>query len=230
VRAIRDALLAAQRIAEEKERNLHARAAEGNANRADEWRVQDHLAHLAAWRNHAADALRGDFTPVDDVDAFNARVFEQTRSLAPDAAVEQARASWERLLEALEERSEAELHQPVPTRADRELWSVVPGNGHLHLAEHLAFIAEAEGDRAAADAAQRWALDVVLDTFDDPVSISHAEYNLACYYAKGGRSAEALPHLRRAFELNADLRALAARDSDLDPIRTEAGFATLVEA
>jgi uncharacterized Ntn-hydrolase superfamily protein len=46
-------------------------------------------------------------------------------------------------------------------------------------------------------------------------------YNLACYEALAGRSADALVHLRRAVELDGSYRALAAEDPDFDPIRSE---------
>jgi uncharacterized Ntn-hydrolase superfamily protein len=46
-------------------------------------------------------------------------------------------------------------------------------------------------------------------------------YNLACYESLAGRSADALVHLRRAVELDASYRALAAEDPDFEPIRSE---------
>jgi uncharacterized Ntn-hydrolase superfamily protein len=46
-------------------------------------------------------------------------------------------------------------------------------------------------------------------------------YNLACYESLAGRSGEAVAHLRRAVELDASYRALAADDPDFDPIRAE---------
>ena len=44
-------------------------------------------------------------------------------------------------------------------------------------------------------------------------------YNLACYESLAGRSEDAVSHLRRAVELDASYRALAADDPDFDPIR-----------
>jgi tetratricopeptide (TPR) repeat protein len=50
-------------------------------------------------------------------------------------------------------------------------------------------------------------------------------YNLACFEAQGGRRAEALEHLRRAFELDPEkVRAWASDDSDLDSIRDDPAF------
>jgi len=54
-------------------------------------------------------------------------------------------------------------------------------------------------------------------------------YNVACCESMAGRTADALEHLRRAIAIAPDpLRGLAAEDSDLDPIRSEPGFAELL--
>lgn len=223
---LRAGLVASQRAAESKEAELYPRVTETAGD--DQWRIQDHLAHLAAWREHATETLQGHSTPVDDIDAYNARLYDQTRDLSPEEVLQRARTSWVRLIEMLETLTSEQLHAPLPGRADRELWTVVPGDGHLHLAEHLSFIAEAAGDAAGADAAQLWARDIVQASFDDPTSVSHADYNLACYYAKAARTAEAIPPLRRALELNPELIDLARRDSDLDPIRSNPEVVELV--
>jgi uncharacterized Ntn-hydrolase superfamily protein len=46
-----------------------------------------------------------------------------------------------------------------------------------------------------------------------------ALYDLACFESLAGRRDDALAHLRRAVELDASYRELAASDSDFDPIR-----------
>jgi uncharacterized Ntn-hydrolase superfamily protein len=53
-------------------------------------------------------------------------------------------------------------------------------------------------------------------------------YDLACFEALAGESEEALRHLTRSLELEPDLRAGAAADSDFDPIRQDPRFAALV--
>ncbi|MEP6640466.1 MAG: GFA family protein [Gaiellales bacterium] len=58
----------------------------------------------------------------------------------------------------------------------------------------------------------------------------HAQlaYNIACCESLAGRAADAIEHLRRAIERAEDMRALAADDSDFDPIRAEPTFKALV--
>jgi hypothetical protein len=53
-------------------------------------------------------------------------------------------------------------------------------------------------------------------------------YNIACCESLAGRTADALRHLRIAVERSQELRELAARDSDLDPIRDDPAFRELI--
>jgi tetratricopeptide (TPR) repeat protein len=53
-------------------------------------------------------------------------------------------------------------------------------------------------------------------------------YNLACCESLAGRTADAIEHLRLALDRSEGLRSLAAKDSDLDPIRDEPAFGELV--
>jgi tetratricopeptide (TPR) repeat protein len=54
-------------------------------------------------------------------------------------------------------------------------------------------------------------------------------YNVACCESLAGRREEAIEHLRRAIERSDRSRALAAGDSDFDPIRDDPRFRELVE-
>jgi quercetin dioxygenase-like cupin family protein len=53
-------------------------------------------------------------------------------------------------------------------------------------------------------------------------------YNLACCESLAGRPADAIGHLRQAFERSGDLREWAKTDTDFDPIRDEPEFKELV--
>jgi hypothetical protein len=53
-------------------------------------------------------------------------------------------------------------------------------------------------------------------------------YNLACCESLAGRKADAIEHLRVAVERSDQWRALAAEDSDLDPIRDDRAFKELI--
>jgi hypothetical protein len=53
-------------------------------------------------------------------------------------------------------------------------------------------------------------------------------YNVACCESRAGRTESAIEHLGQAISRHADLRSLAAGDSDFDPIRDESAFRELV--
>jgi hypothetical protein len=53
-------------------------------------------------------------------------------------------------------------------------------------------------------------------------------YNVACCESLAGRTDDAIEHLRRAIEVDEQMRELATGDSDFDPIRAEPGFRALV--
>jgi tetratricopeptide (TPR) repeat protein len=53
-------------------------------------------------------------------------------------------------------------------------------------------------------------------------------YNLACCESLDGRTDAAIEHLRQALDGSEQLRALAAEDSDLDPIRDDPVFKELI--
>jgi tetratricopeptide (TPR) repeat protein len=187
--------------------------------------AKDHLAHLAHWRRYASRVLTaahaGSPAPrADDVDGVNAEVYAANRQRHAAEVKEAARASYAELAAAIEDCSEDELSSPREGR-DGAVWEIVPPNGHLHLGEHLGFWHQAKGDERAAEQAQLWTRDVQDTAFTDPRIVAFGAYNLACYYARLGRAAEALPHIRRSFELHPDLKKWALKDKDLDRIRDE---------
>jgi tetratricopeptide (TPR) repeat protein len=200
----------------------------------ERWTAKDHVAHLAHWRRHAAEVLTAVRTgspppQEEDEEASNAKVQAANRSRPAEQVKEDARSSYAELGRAVEDSSDEDLRKPRPGREKDSVWEVVPGNGHLHVGEHLAYWYEAQGDDQAAEQAQLWTFEVHKAAFSDPKSMSIGTYNLGCYYARHGRSAEALPHLKRSFELNPDLKEWARKDKDLDPIRNDPGFRPILD-
>jgi tetratricopeptide (TPR) repeat protein len=49
-------------------------------------------------------------------------------------------------------------------------------------------------------------------------------FNIACMESQGGRSLDALLHLKQAVDLDPEWAEHAAKDADFDPIRAEPGF------
>jgi tetratricopeptide (TPR) repeat protein len=65
---------------------------------------------------------------------------------------------------------------------------------------------------------------------DEDPDNDHALYMLAVAHAQRGEHAEAVAHLERAIALNAENRALARRDPDLEPLRDDDAFRMTLEA
>jgi outer membrane protein assembly factor BamD (BamD/ComL family) len=65
---------------------------------------------------------------------------------------------------------------------------------------------------------------------DEDPDNDHALYMLAVAHAQRGEHAEALAHLERAIALNAENRALARRDPDLEPLRDDDAFRMTLDA
>ena len=141
----REALLEQQYAARERESEIYPSVDDEPVPPDGAWRVQDHLAHVAAWRRRAADVLRGAGEGITDVDAWNARVYERTRDLGAEKVIREARDSWTDLISAVEELTEEQLHGPHPFNPDLELWVVVFANGDKHFDEHAGYIAEQRG-------------------------------------------------------------------------------------
>lgn len=198
------------------------------------WTVKDTLAHLSAWRMHAASVIEAARKgsegpePIDDVNQENASIYAASRELGAAAAVEAARRSWDSLAAAIDSAPEDVLRAPRARQPQTLVWEVVPGNTHAHLAEHLGYLAEESGQPNGAEAAARWAHGLDQEAFTEPRQRGNADYNLGCYFARLGRAAQALPLLRRGIELNPSLKEFARKDSDLDPVRETPELAALL--
>ena len=72
------------------------------------------------------------------------------------------------------------------------------------------------------------AADAALELAERYQNYPSLQYNLACCESLCGRTEAALTHLGRAIELWDGFRAYAEKDSDLDPLRGEPGFAALL--
>jgi tetratricopeptide (TPR) repeat protein len=192
----------------------------------DAWSAKDELSHLSAWRSIASeeiDAARtGGPVPLvlDEVDEQNAKIYQATHDLTPEAVLEESNRSWEALLAAVDACSDEDLHGPRPRRPEQEIWQVVAVNTYLHLGQHIDWWRSRRGEDADAEAAAKWAYELAVDSFPEGSRRGIAEYNLGCYYASHGRADEALPYLERGIELYPPLIEIARQDSDLDPIRS----------
>lgn len=103
------------------------------------WTLKDHVAHLAAWFDVAAEALdahraEGGWRPgPDGIDAWNARAAARDRGLTRTAALERFETGRRRLETAIRALPPADLRDP-------DGWSWAYEDLHGHVRAHLAMI------------------------------------------------------------------------------------------
>jgi hypothetical protein len=207
----------------------------GEENR---WSAKDMVFHMAGWKERLAAnlaAVAAGEAPVrnDDFQTINADDFKMNRERSWAEALRQAEAASEQLIAQVEARSEDELRSTdaLPWLAGRPVWQLIAGNGCVHpLAMHLGPFSIQRGDKAYAGRLQA-EFAGLLDALDDGgVWRGTVRYNLACHHALAGEAEKAIDALREAFRLNPDLIAWSKEDTDLAPIRNEAGFRQLYAA
>ena len=231
---MRDRLLATVAAAREREHELVAMCDDSPPPETGVWTARDHLAHLAAWRLYAAGVLdagrTGGKAPqmADEIDAANARIYEDNKDKSADQVKAEADASYATLEAAIVACSEDDLAKPHPRSPTVSLWQVVPGNGHAHLGQHLWFWNAENDDEEAAEAAMHWVYDLDRAQFPEPKSIAASMYNLGCFYSVIGRPEEALFRFKQAFEQDPSLKETAKKDPDLDRMRNHPELIALI--
>jgi hypothetical protein len=204
--------------------------------RSPGWTYKDHLAHLSAWRDHAADVLRaargaGPVPPaigVEQLDTENARIYAASRDRSAADVVQDAFESYVRLAAELDACSDEVLRGPRPDRPEMETWRVLPGNLETHVAMHLSQLHLEDGDFDAAENTELWAYDVSNRAATDAASRAGSVYNLGCFYARAGLAAPAVERFRTAFAGDLTLLEWARNDPDLDKIRDDPALRQLV--
>lgn len=210
------------------------RAASGAA---DNWTAKDHIAHLSTWKTRLLDrleaAVRGERLPADERsdDEINAEIYaahrdkswDEVRQMAEDAyrrVTEYVRAAPEHHLTA----AEFSVHED-----DRAPWQALVAEYVSHAMVHLWDYHFHHGEPARAVTLQE-ATTAQMRELDDPRAAGTAMYNLACVYARTGRTQDAIRALEEGLRLRPDLIEWSKEDSDLDPLRGEPSFQALYRA
>lgn len=113
----------------------------------DDWSVKDILAHISAWERRATrwvgEALRGEVTQVPvtteaEVDAWNARVFQENKDRELADVLAESQQSYEEIVAATEAAPEEALVDPqrYAWLEGEPLGIIVAANTWWHYAEH----------------------------------------------------------------------------------------------
>lgn len=114
------------------------------------WSVKDNLAHLTVWQDYLLGQLRGilanqeppPFMPgLSTEDEINERIYQENKD-RPLAEVQTTfQTSYQRVLAAVQEMSEAALNSPSPwSTSGNPIWPFIAGNTYGHYEEHGAII------------------------------------------------------------------------------------------
>jgi tetratricopeptide (TPR) repeat protein len=189
---------------------------------SDRWTAKDHVAHLAAWREHAEHVVRAAtagaaYPEVPDIDAANAETYAANRDRPAHDVKVAAANSYAELISALRSAADADLKRPREGRPG-EVWRSIPADGHQHVGQHLIQWHLEAGDTDSAEQIALWVRELD-DHFSDPQSRAAAAYNLGCFYARIGRDEHAISQLAASLQLDPSLREWAREDADLVTIR-----------
>lgn len=217
----RDALLTIVERARVLEQTLadffdtSARAAIGTV---EVWAPKDHFVHLAVWQAYQARRLEAIATGnPPDQPADNDMVFQEHRDETWDVVWANAMQALDDDAAAIARVSDVDLTDSTrfPWTNGRSLISSTIGNIYLHPIEHLVQMHEDRGDDASAVGVQLESVTLVSDLFGKGEEYANAVYNLGCFYAKRGRSAEAIAQVREAMAVNPKLTEWSKEDADL---------------
>jgi len=197
------------------------------------WSAKDILAHLVFWSCHfnrmLEKGLAGETVPIagDYYDILNDGVWLRHLDQPFDEAHAEEEAAYHKTVQLLESISADDLSdtKKFAFLKGRSLLDRVLGTDGWHVAAHISDYYLKNGQLDKARQLQEFYTEK-LRTF--PTWKGTAIYNLACFYSLNGMKEKALENLKIAFKEHPELIEWSAKDSDMDPLREDAEFQTLV--
>jgi hypothetical protein len=226
IASLRAAIAGLISFAAGEEQVLLAAAPQDEAGSPSCWPALPVIAHNTEFRRQQVQRLRairsGQAPPeFADVDHGSAALYAELSAQPADAV---RRDSWRvsgELIEELAAASQSDLLEPSrnPWLRGRQLWLQLIVRGFWHPAGHLGgyYVGHGQTARAVALAEQAVTTAGALGAPDPARGM--ASYNLACVLAGAGLLDESAATVAEAVALNPDVRANAARDSDLTEVR-----------
>jgi tetratricopeptide (TPR) repeat protein len=219
--------------AQEQELLASGRTAEGGS--AARWAAAPLVAHNTEFKQQQVQRLTAITTGTAapefaEIDHGSAEVYPAYAAIPADRAAQNSWAATGALIGGLAAIADEDLLDPQrhPWLRGRMLWLQIIVRGFWHPTGHLGDYYLARGQAETAVRLARRGVATAADLDAPPPATGMAWYNLACFLSRAGRHDEAASALTEAIALNPDVRANAARDPDLAPLRPT--FADLVPA
>ena len=215
---------------QETERAFLAETA-GKAGPPEGWPPAMMFFHLASWRERLWNALAGarEGRPVDapmgNIDELNDREMEGAAGVSLEDAAARSDAALTSLIAMLETMGDV----PFNWYTAESVAEAVVRNSYVHPRIHLADQYRREGDEARSQSLLEETAEKMRRADAPGHILGGALYNLAGVRATQDRLDEALSLLEEALPMRPDLRAAAADDPDLAPVRDSPRFRSLIE-
>ncbi len=201
---------------------------------ADHWAPKEIIAHLAFWKARQAERLAaaGASTTLPDAppwEQVNDETWPEHARLTWDESVARSDKATRDLLSAVERLPAGQFADlQTPESAGDRLIATTMGNSYGHIAQHLSDHYLAQGEPERANQVQQEFLQAIVSSRLGEAPEMFTRYNLACYYALHGQQSSALAELRLALPKRPDLVAIAREDHDLDSLRDNPEFTSLL--
>lgn len=202
---------------------------------ADHWAVKDQIAHLNFWRDRTLRRLIAvrDGTeppgPAQDFQPENERNFSAQRHRPWSEIIAESDRLFRETKQVIPQLSDAQLTEPQRVgTTEINLSERVVSDFMEHPAEHLTQLYRERGDTARAEEQERATVAVISELFGKHTTMyGYAIYNLGCFYARNGETAQAIAAVGEALPLIPSLVEWSKQDSDLDSLREVPTFQAL---
>jgi len=196
------------------------------------WSARDIVAHITSWQERNNRRFEGSATKeVFDPDEQNRAFFDQNREKSWQQVELEAEVVYKDLVRLVGDMSEDDLlntHSYPAWQEGRPLWRNIIGDGCTHPVMHYGQFYAEKGDLKGATRVNELLAERLINLDSSNEWKGTTIYNLACIYALTGNKAKAISELGRAFDLRPELKEWSKNDTDLDVLRSEAGFRKLV--
>jgi hypothetical protein len=186
--------------------------------------------HIYGWRKVLVGGLeelqsgRHITPPPDDVDEHNDRELRGGAAVSLHNAARAAQETLGRLIALWNQLGDRPFNWYMAETTGRALLR----NSYLHPRNHLAEHFIERGDRARGHQIFERTASELRRARVPGHTLAPALYNLACVRVAEGRNGEAIKLLEEAIPLRSDIAGAVAGDKDLEPLRKDPRFKTLV--
>ncbi len=218
----------------ETERNLEqdfVATARANESAPTGWPAALLMFHVGMWRERLRDSLARmqegkDYPrPPSNIDEFN----ETELAQGIGTPLTDAAARADHLLAEIIELYDKVGERPIEWNMSKTTTEAVLRSSFTHPRTHIAQYYRENGEGERARRLTEETVDELREADAPPLVLGAALYNLACARVAEGRSDEALPLLKEAFPMRPDLKAAAAKDSDLGTLRDDTRLQELLK-